>query len=114
MRHVIIPLLSLFLCFSQASAGISSERSQRMMKDSIACWERQDFSALARGELRQNYWLSHQQKRDYMAEGRCFAVRKGERVQIERLDKSPYALMAKARRVGQQRSFWTDHNLGRQ
>lgn len=79
-----------------------------MNKDSIACWSHSDFMALVGGEYRMNYWGSHQQKRDYMAQGRCFALRRGERVKIERLMTSPYARIARVRKEGSARSFWTD------
>ena len=82
-----------------------------MKKDSIACWAHQDFVALAQGETRMNYWGSHQQKRDYMAQGRCFAVRRGEAVTIEHLATSRYAPMAKVRRQNQHKSFWTDRGF---
>lgn len=86
-----------------------------MEKDSIACWEHRDFAALALGEHKMNYWGSHQQKRDYMAQGRCFAVRRGEVITVEQLAKTPYAPVAKVRRPNQARSFWTDRGfrLGR-
>lgn len=82
-----------------------------MKKDSIACWEHRDFVALAQGEYRMNYWGAHQQKRDYMAQGRCFAVRRGEPVTVEALAASPYAPMARLRRPHQQKSFWTDRGF---
>ena len=52
-------------------------QSAVMNKDAIACWRYGDFMALVAGEYRMNYWGSHQQKRDYIAEGRCFELRKG-------------------------------------
>lgn len=82
-----------------------------MRKDSIACWEHRDFVALALGEYRMNYWGSHQQKRDFMAQGRCFAVRTGEVITVEQLARTPYALVAKVRRPNETRSFWTDRGF---
>ncbi len=82
-----------------------------MNKDSIACWSHGDFMALVGGEYRMNYWGSHQQKRDYMAQGRCFALRRGERVNVERLMTSPYARIARVRKQGGARSFWTDQGF---
>ena len=82
-----------------------------MTKDSIACWSRQDFAALALGEYRMNYWGSHQQKRDFMAQGRCFALRKGETITVEQLVKGRYAALARVRRSDQRKSFWTDRGF---
>jgi hypothetical protein len=108
MRGVIV-LVGLLLWCPHAVA----QQQAVMTKDSIACWDRQDFMALVRGEYRMNYWGSHQQKRDFMAQGRCFAVRKGERVTVDQLVKNPLARMAKLRRSSTSRSFWTDQGFNR-
>lgn len=79
-----------------------------MRKDAIACWQHREFKALVAGEARLGYWGSHQQKRDYMAEGRCFALRRGEPVRLERLVVSARPPIAKVRRLRGARSFWTD------
>lgn len=109
MRGLVLISLAVLLWATQAVA----ERAV-MRKDSIACWQHRDFVALAQGEYRMNYWGSHQQKRDYMAQGRCFAVRQGESVTVERLTRTPYAPMARVRRPNQQKSFWTDRGFSRQ
>lgn len=108
MRGVIVLLSLLFWC--PQAVG---QQQAVMTKDSIACWDRRDFLALAQGEYRMNYWGSHQQKRDFMAQGRCFAVRKGERVTVDQLLKNPLARMAKLRRPNASRSFWTDQGFDR-
>lgn len=82
-----------------------------MNKDAIACWQYGDFMALVAGEHRGIYWWSHQQKQDYMAQGRCFALRKGERVTVERVMKSPYVRLARVRKPDGSRSFWTDQGF---
>lgn len=107
MRAVIISL-GFLLWWTQALA----QQQAVMNKDSIACWKHRDFLALVQGEYRMNYWGSHQQKRDFMAQGRCFAVRKGERVTIDRLVRSPLARMAKVRRPNTA-GFWTDQSFDR-
>ncbi len=109
MRPVMILSLGFMLWCTEAVA----QQQAVMSKDSIACWEYRDFLALARGEYRMNYWGSHQQKRDFMAQGRCFAVRKGERVTIDRLVETPVVRMAKLRRPNAARSFWTDQGFDR-
>lgn len=84
-----------------------------MNRDAIACWQYRDFMALVGGEYRMNYWGSHQQKRDYMAQGRCFALRRGERVTVERLMRSPYVRLSRLHKQGSSRSFWTDQGFDR-
>lgn len=79
-----------------------------MRKDAIACWQHRDFMALVAGEAKLGYWGSHQQKRDYMAKGRCFALRRGEPVSLERHVASARPPIAKVRRLRGARSFWTD------
>lgn len=108
MRAVIVSL-ALMLWGTQAVA----QQQAVMRKDSIACWKHRDFLALAQGEYRMNYWGSHQQKRDFMAQGRCFAVRKGERVTVDRLVENPLAGMAELRRPNAPRSFWTGQGFDR-
>jgi len=108
MRVVCISLLT-FLTAAPAFA-----QSAVMNKNAIACWHYRDFMALVAGEHRGNYWWSHQQKRDYMAQGRCFALRKGERVTVERVMKSPYVRLARLRKPDDSRSFWTDQGFDRQ
>lgn len=108
MRVVCISLLT-FLTAAPAFA-----QSAVMNKNAIACWHYRDFMALVAGEHRGNYWWSHQQKRDYIAQGRCFALRKGERVTVERVMKSPYVRLARLRKPDDSRSFWTDQGFDRQ
>ncbi len=105
MRALLITSLLLF------STTPALAQDAVMNKDAIACWRHSDFVALAAGEYRMNYWGSHQQKRDYMAQGRCFALRKGARVTVERLMKSPYARIARLRRADSSRRFWTDQGF---
>ncbi len=106
MRAAIVSIGLVLFC-SQAVA----QQQGVMNKDSIACWEHRDFIALARGEYKMNYWGSHQQKRDFMSQGRCFALRKGERVTVDQLVKGPLAKMARLRRPNESRSFWTDQGF---
>ena len=101
MRSILF-LLSLLLFCPDAMA-----RQAVMNKDAIACWQNRDFQALAAGEYRMNYWGSHQQKMDYIAQGRCFALRQGEPVTVERLIPDRRTPTAKLRKPNGSRSFWT-------
>lgn len=106
MRRLILFSALILLPVTQAAA-----EKAVMKKDSIACWQHRDFVALALGEYRMNYWGSHQQKRDYMAQRRCFAVRRGEVIDVQQLASTPYAPVARVRRPNQARSFWTDRGF---